>query len=66
VVTVCTICLNVIGNFILPTECIHGFLAVLSAFISLNHINQSIFIMEECSVFFEVGTEFNKRYLATA
>jgi hypothetical protein len=33
-------------------------LLVKTAIISLNSVNQLIFVMVKCEVFFEVGTEF--------
>jgi hypothetical protein len=37
---------------------IHGFCMVLTAIISLNSVNQLIFVMVKCDVLFEVRTEF--------
>jgi hypothetical protein len=41
------------GNCILPTQCICRFRVILS----INSVNQLIFVMVKCNVFFAVRTE---------
>jgi hypothetical protein len=55
-VNVYTTCFSSLWRFILPTKCIYRFnmIFVSTAIISLNNINQLIFMLEKCSVFFEV------------
>jgi uncharacterized membrane protein YcfT len=55
----CTICFDIFSNYF---DCnvfkIFVFFSLKWAIISLNNINQLIFVMVKCGVLFEVRTEF--------
>jgi hypothetical protein len=53
----CINCFNIHWLWIFPTEFVHGILSINSDYFQ-NSVNQLIFVMVKCSVFFEVGTEF--------